>query len=84
MTAKEKLRAQIDELTEAEAASAHIVVERIADSDEIGEAIAAGYRRIPQSTPDEWGDLSKLTEATTAQTLRRLDAEERAAGHDPW
>lgn len=84
MTAKEKLRAQVDELSEAEAASARIVVERTADRDEIGEAIAAGYRRIPQSTPDEWGDLSKLTESTTAQTFQRLDAEERAAGLDPW
>lgn len=84
MTAKEKLRAQVDELSEAEAASARIVVERTADRDEIGEAIAAGYRRIPQSTPDEWGDLSKLTESATAQTFQRLDAEERAAGIDPW
>lgn len=83
MTAKEKLRAQVDELSEAEAAAARIVVERV-DRDEVGEAIAEGYRRIPQSTPDEWGDLSKLTEATAAQTFQRLDAEERAAGLDPW
>ena len=83
MTAKEKLRAQIDELSEAEAATARIVIERV-DRDEIGEAIAAGYRRVPQMTPDEWGDLSKLTEATTAQTFQRLDAEERAAGLDRW
>jgi hypothetical protein len=83
MTAKEKLRAQIDELSEAEAAAARIVIER-ADRDNVGEAIAEGYRRIPQPTPDEWGDLSKLTEATTAQTFQRLDAEERAAGFDPW
>jgi hypothetical protein len=83
MTAKEKLRAQIDELSEAEAATARIVIERV-DRDEIGEAIAAGYRRVPQSTPDEWGDLSQLTDATTAQTFHRLDAEERAAGLDRW
>jgi hypothetical protein len=33
---------------------------------------------------DEWGDLSKLHEATTAQTMRRLAEQERAAGHKPW
>ena len=33
---------------------------------------------------DEWGDLSKLREATAAQTMRRLAQEEQAAGHEPW
>ncbi len=51
---------------------------------EIGEQIAEGYRRIPQGEPDEWGDLSDAAEHSHRETLRRLDAEERAAGHDPW
>ena len=33
---------------------------------------------------DEWGDPSKLHEAATAETMRRLAGEERAAGHEPW
>jgi hypothetical protein len=33
---------------------------------------------------DEWGDLSKLHEVTTAETMRRLAEEEHAGGHGPW
>lgn len=35
-------------------------------------------------TVDESGDLSKLHEVTTAETMQRLAKEERAAGHKPW
>jgi hypothetical protein len=51
---------------------------------QIGEAIAEGYRRIPQEAPDGWGDLAKAAEHANRETMRRLDAEERAAGFDPW
>lgn len=51
---------------------------------EIGRQIVEGYTRIPQATPDEWGDLASLADETTRDVLRRLDAEERAAGHGPW
>lgn len=50
----------------------------------IGRQIADGYRRVPPATPDEWGDLSAMTDRATADLLVRLDAEERAAGLDPW
>lgn len=50
----------------------------------IGERIADGYRRIPQAEPDEWGDLPAAADHGNRETLRRLDAEERAAGYDPW
>ena len=33
---------------------------------------------------DEWGDLSKVHEASSAETMRRLVNEEQAAGHKPW
>ena len=33
---------------------------------------------------DEWGDLAEAHEANTAQTMRRLADEERAAGQKPW
>jgi hypothetical protein len=33
---------------------------------------------------DEWGDLSKLHEVSSTETMHRLAKEEQAAGHDPW
>jgi hypothetical protein len=35
-------------------------------------------------TVDEWGDLSKLHESTTAKTMRRLADKEHAARHKRW
>lgn len=54
------------------------------ERDVIGEQIAEGYRRIPQATPDEWGDLLESGEVARRRVAQRLDAEERAAGFDPW
>lgn len=51
---------------------------------QIGETIAEGYRRIPQGIPDGWGELSEAAEHANRETMRSLDAEERAAGFDPW
>jgi predicted transcriptional regulator len=50
----------------------------------VGERIAEGYRRIPQGQPDEWGDLVAASDIATGELMARLDAEERAAGHEPW
>ncbi|MGI8945123.1 MAG: ribbon-helix-helix protein, CopG family [Thermoleophilaceae bacterium] len=50
----------------------------------VGEQIAAGYRRVPQLEPDEWGDLAGGADSATEELLQRLDAEERAGGHPPW
>ena len=50
----------------------------------VGRRIVAGYKRIPPVTPDEWGELSEVTDGATVDVLHRLDAEERAAGHDQW
>jgi hypothetical protein len=33
---------------------------------------------------DEWGDLSKVHEANSTETMRRLAEEEQSPGHDPW
>jgi len=52
--------------------------------DAIGLQIADGYRRVPSVTPDGWGDLSDMTDVATTDMLVRLDAEERAAGLEPW
>jgi len=51
---------------------------------QLGEQIIEGYKRIPPETPDEWGDLSKMTDQATVHLLQRLDSEERRQGHKPW
>jgi muramidase (phage lysozyme) len=38
----------------------------------------------PESTVDAWGNLSAMTDAAAAETMQRLEEEERAAGHEPW
>jgi len=50
----------------------------------IGEWIAAGYRRIPQIQPDEWGEVTTSSDIATEEVLARLDAEERDGDHGPW
>lgn len=50
----------------------------------ITRAIVEGYRRVPPVTPDDWGDLAAQAERATLETLHRLDAEEEAAGLEPW
>lgn len=57
---------------------------RDAAASDAGERIADGYRRIPQATPDAWGDPSAASDAGTVEMLARLDVEERAGGHEPW
>ena len=51
---------------------------------EISAQIIAGYERTPQSTPDDWGDMSDVAASAARDLHRRLDAEERAAAHPPW
>jgi hypothetical protein len=43
-----------------------------------------GYGRIPQGEPDEWGDLTAMTEHRNRELLQRLDEEERSQGLPPW
>jgi hypothetical protein len=50
----------------------------------VREEIAEGYRRIPRFVPDAWGNLEELSNRTAEDTMRRLDAEEEAAGFKPW
>ena len=42
------------------------------------------YTRIPPAVPDEWGDLAAMADQASADLLRRLDAEERRQGREPW
>ena len=48
------------------------------------EHLVAAYQAMPPADPDQWGDLSHAADASTAETMQRLDAEERAAGFEPW
>lgn len=50
----------------------------------VATSIVEGYRRIPQGEPDEWGDPAAFADRSTRETMRRLDAEERKAGSEPW
>jgi hypothetical protein len=35
-------------------------------------------------TVDDWGDVEQLLDSAAKATMRDLDEEERAAGHEPW
>lgn len=50
----------------------------------VGERIAEGYRRVPQTRPDAWGDPAGASDVATGELLQRLAAEDRAAGHEGW
>lgn len=51
---------------------------------EISRQIIAGYERIPQAATDEWGNPPGFMAAAARVLHRRIDAEERAEGHEPW
>jgi len=63
-----------------EAVETHLHDEREA---ELSRRIVEGYRRIPQAEPDEWGDVVAIVRDGAARVMRRLEAEERAGGHEP-
>lgn len=68
MTTREKAHRLLDELPESEVEP---VVEFIASRQQGGNV-------------DAWGDLDRFSAALTADTFRRLDERERAAGSAPW
>lgn len=47
-------------------------------------ALRAVQREHADDGGDEWGDLSKVHEVAFGETMKRLAAEERAVGHEPW
>ena len=64
-----------------EAVETHLADAREA---QITQQIIEGYKRIPQDTPDEWGDLMAQIDRTTSDVMRELAEEEREAGFEPW
>ena len=51
---------------------------------EITRRIVEGYTKRPQAPVDEWGDLAEQSLRAAREVAARLDAEERAAGFEPW
>ena len=49
-----------------------------------GEAIVAGYDRMPPGRPDDWGDLNAALDWATAAVMSDLERQEREAGLEPW
>lgn len=49
-----------------------------------GEAIVAGYDRMPPVRPDDWGDLNAALDWATAAVMSDLERQEREAGLEPW
>jgi hypothetical protein len=81
VTTKELLHKLVDELSEAEAQHARIVVEdeRLAEQRrrDIDRAIVEGYTRVPPGEIDEWGDLSAATRLAATRVMQDLAEEER-------
>ncbi len=48
------------------------------------EEAERALRAAESDDADEWGDLSKFHEVSSAETMRRLAHEEQTAGHEPW
>jgi hypothetical protein len=76
MTAKEKILQHLPRWSEEQAERALLAAE--------GSRDVESYRRTPQFEPDGWADLKKVNEAARNTVLKRLDAEEREAGLQPW
>ncbi len=69
MTTREKIHKLVDELPESQL-------------DPVADFIATRSR--PGDVVDEWGNLSAMLRDSAAGSMRRLDEQEREAGHDPW
>ena len=67
-----------------EAIEAYLADDQAAVTDRL---IVEGYTRMPQGgdfDADAWGELGTMAAALTADQMRRLNEEERAAGFEPW
>lgn len=76
MATRAELHQLVNELPDPHVPMARIVV----------EDAAAERQRESKShgIVNAWGDLSAMTDAAAAETMQRLEEEERAAGHEPW
>lgn len=51
---------------------------------ELSRRIVAAYTRVSQAEPDDWGHPGEIARDGARRVMRRVDAEERAAGDAPW
>ncbi|HEY5286535.1 MAG TPA: hypothetical protein VIJ50_05480 [Solirubrobacteraceae bacterium] len=68
MTMRERALKLVEELPESRLET---LIEFLASEQKPGDVI------------DEWGNLSAMTRASTARTMRRLEEQEQQAGHEP-
>jgi hypothetical protein len=76
MATRAELHRLVDELPDPEVPRARIVIEDPPAEEE--------HESGSHGTLDDWGDLGATTHAAAAETMRGLEEEERAAGHQPW
>lgn len=87
----EELLLELDGLASARGTSRSALIRDLLDTALAGQRgasidaqIIAGYERHPQIEPDAWGSATDTADVAVTELLQRLDAEERAAGHEPW
>lgn len=51
---------------------------------EVTRRVLEGYDRWPQAGADVWGEPAAFGGATARMAYARVEAEESAAGHEPW
>jgi hypothetical protein len=71
VTAKERLQAWVEELSEPAAERALKLVEKEGEDK-------------PESIIDDWGDLDAQLDGAAGDLMARLAEEEAAAGLEPW
>jgi hypothetical protein len=53
----------------------------------VDQLIVEGYQRMPQDEEfelDEWGNLTAMMAAVSAEQMRQLNDQEHEAGFEPW
>ncbi len=81
VTTREKFDRLVDQLS---APSLKAEYARLLREREIDRQVVESYERTPRFEPDGWADLEQANRVSRRAVLGRLDAEERAAGHESW
>jgi hypothetical protein len=82
MTAKERLRALVEELSEPAAERALKLVEKEREDPEPADNEDEAAK--PGDIIDDWGNLSAMTRRSASRLMKRLTQEEADAGLEPW
>jgi hypothetical protein len=82
MTAKERLQALVEELSEPAAERALKLVEKEREDPEPADNEDEAAK--PGDIIDDWGNLSAMTRRSASRLMKRLTQEEADAGLEPW